>query len=90
MINNRIISSVFSNYGIDSVILVEDNNKLNFVISNMNSSISLDRWEYLENILKDITQRDVNIMPLNQVLSHLGSDYISKGVVIQWKTVMNY
>ena len=83
MINKEILSSVFFNYGIKKIILVEDNTRLNFVISNMDLELSLDRWEYLENILKDITKKDINIMPLNQVLKHLGSTYVSKGDVIQ-------
>jgi len=83
MINKEILSSVFSNYGIKKIVLVEDNNKLNFIISEMDLSISLDRWEYLENILKDITKKDINIMALNDVFKYLGTNYISKGVALQ-------
>ncbi len=82
MITTEGLKSIFSSYKIDSVVLVENTNELDFVISNMNSSISLNEWENLENILKDIYKKDVNIMSKNQCIKYLGNDFLSKGVVI--------
>lgn len=83
MINKEILSSVFESYKINNVIVVEENNNLNFVISNMSVSISLDRWQYLENILKDITGKNINLLTCCQVKNNLGLDYLKKGVVIR-------
>lgn len=82
MITTEGLKSIFNSYKIDSVVLVENTNELDFVISNMNSSISLNEWENLENILKDIYKKDVNIMSKNQCIKYLGNDFLSKGVVI--------
>ena len=85
MINTNILSSVFKNYGIHDITLVVENDTYNFIISNMTSTIAIDRWKYLEDILKDITKKKINLIPLNQALKYLGEDYINKGVEIKWK-----
>lgn len=82
MITNEGLKSIFNSYKINNVILVENANELNFVISNMNSNISLTEWENLENILKDIYKKNINIMTKNQCVKYLGNDFLSKGVVI--------
>ena len=90
MINENILSKIFEQNKINNVIMVEENNYLNFIISNMTSSLSLDKWEYLENILKDVTSKNINIITYNQALKNLGNDYIKKGVVIRWKMATNF
>ena len=82
MITNEGLKSIFNSYKINNVVLVENDNELNFVISNMNSNISLTEWENLENILKDIYKKNINIMTKNQCVKYLGNDFLSKGVVI--------
>ncbi len=82
MITNEGLKSIFNSYKINNVVLVENANELNFVISNMNSNISLTEWENLENILKDIYKKNINIMTKNQCVKYLGNDFLSKGVVI--------
>ena len=82
MITNECLKSIFNSYKINNVVLVENANELNFVISNMNSNISLTEWENLENILKDIYKKNINIMTKNQCVKYLGNDFLSKGVVI--------
>lgn len=83
MINTKVLSSVFDNYDIHNVILLPINNTYNFIISNMPSSISLERWEYLENILKELTKKEINIFAVDQAISHLGEEAIKKGSVIR-------
>ena len=83
MINKNILSSIFESYKINNVILVEDNEKLHFIISNMSSSFNLDRWEYLENILKDVTGKSINIITYNQAIKHFDTNYLDKGLVIR-------
>ena len=83
MINKNILSSIFDNYDIHSVKLVQDNNILNFIISQMPSSISLERWDYLENILKDVTGKTVNILPYNQAIKCFSEKLINEGLVIK-------
>ena len=82
MITNEGLKSIFNSYKINNVVLVENANELNFVISNMNSNISLTEWENLDNILKDIYKKNINIMTKNQCVKYLGNDFLSKGVVI--------
>ena len=82
MITNEGLKSIFNSYKINNVVLVENDNELNFVISNMNSNISLTEWENLENILKDIYKKNINIMTKNQCVKYLGNNFLSKGVVI--------
>lgn len=80
MINKNILNSVFDTYGINKVTLIEENNEYIFLISNMPSNINLDRWEYLENILKDITQKNVSILALNYAKKYIN---LEKGLVIK-------
>ena len=80
MINTNILSSVFKNYHFEKVQMIENSNLCVFLVSNMLTSISLERWEYLENILADITQKDVAIMPLDYAKKHLN---LKEGVVIK-------
>ena len=57
MINNAIIKSIFSNYCIEKVIFLEEENSNTFIICSMNESISLDRWNNLENVLTEYTKK---------------------------------
>jgi len=82
MINPDILSSVFKSHKIEKVILIEDDYKLNFIVSNMSTSFDIDKWEYLENILKDITHSNVNIIPFCQAVKYFDESYINKGMVI--------
>ena len=83
MINTKVLSSVFDNYDIHKVILLDIDNTYNFIISNMPSSISLEKWEYLENILQEITKKNINIFSLTQAINHFGNSIKSKGLVIK-------
>ena len=83
MINKNILSQVFDNYGINKVMLLEYNNSYNFLISEMNKELSLDRWEYLENILKDITKKNINLIPYSQAKKYFNDDINLKGEVIK-------
>ena len=83
MINEKVLSSVFGNYDIHNVILLPMDETYNFVISNMPSSISLERWKYLENILKDITKKEINLFAFSQAISHFGEETLKKGMVIK-------
>ena len=80
MIDNSVLSSVFDSYKIQNIVMVEQEGTYNFLISNMPTSISLDRWEYLENILRDITKKEIVIMPMSYAKKHLN---LEEGVVIK-------
>ena len=82
MINKSIIKSIFSNYHISKIIMIEEKNFYAFVIGKMNESISLDRWEQLENVLKDYTNKEISLIPYNQAYNQLGKKYLDKGVII--------
>ena len=83
MINKDIIKSIFINYHISKIIImIEENDFYAFVIGKMNESISLDRWEQLENVLKDYTNKEISLIPYNQAYNQLGKKYLDKGVII--------
>lgn len=86
---NNIFSTIFENYGIESVILIDTESKSNFIISNMKNDLSIERWDYLENILKDVMKKSINIIPYNQAIKCFGIKKIEEGEVIKWKMVMN-
>ena len=83
MINSSLLSSIFDNYGINKITVVEDNSALNFIISDMPSSISLERWEYLENILKEVTKKEIVFITKEQASSIFSGSTIKEGVVIK-------
>lgn len=82
MISIKGLQSVFSSYKINSVVLVENESSMDFIISNMENSISLDNWENLENVLKDIYKKNINLLTKEQCLKYLGKDFLNKGVTI--------
>ena len=84
MINKDIIKSIFSNYSIDKIIFINEEEFCSFIICSMNDNLSLERWENLENILKDYVNKEVSLLPLVQACNQLGKDYLKKGVIIQW------
>ncbi len=83
MIDEKIIKAIFSNYSIDEVIFIKESSFCSFIICSMNENISLDRWNNLENILKEYTSNEVSLLSLEQALKYLGNEYISKGVIIK-------
>ena len=80
MINTKFLISLFTTYKINKVILLEDKDTYNFIVSDMDRNLNLENWEYLENILKDVTEKDINILTYNQAIKHFD---VSKGVVIK-------
>ena len=78
MINTQIIASVFKNHGIEKIILIPSENKNVFLIQEMSSDISLNRWEHLENVLKDICQKDCDIMSFEYATKYIS---ITKGAI---------
>ena len=88
MINPEIFASVFKHHQINKVMLIEHNDCFNFLISDMSSSITLDRWEHLENILRDLTKKEINIIPYSQAIVFFNKEMLAKGVEVLWKTDM--
>lgn len=83
MIDRKIIKSIFSNYSVNEIIFIEESTFYTFIMCSMSKNISLDRWDNLENILKEYTSKDVCLIPIEQAKKHLGKEYISKGVIIK-------
>ena len=82
MINKDIIKSIFVNYHISKIIMIEEKDFYAFVIEKMSESIALDRWEQLENVLKDYTKKEISLIPYKQAYNQLGKKYLDKGVII--------
>lgn len=82
MITEKGLKSIFESYGIKHVKLVKNQNEYDFIISSMEKSISLDNWQNLENVLKDVLGKDIEIMTEPQAIKYLKSDYFSKEEII--------
>lgn len=82
MIKKDVLISIFNSFGIKKVWLKEENNFYNFIIGDMNVSFSLDRWCLLENYLKELLDKNINILSYPQVLANFSSSYIQESLVI--------
>ena len=80
MIKTEIFASVFKSHGIEKVLLVQAKNRNIFLIQEMSSSIPLNRWEHLENILKDICQSECDILSYDCASKYIN---IKNGVTIE-------
>jgi len=80
--NLNIIKSIFNNHSINKAIFIEERTFITYIIYDMSESLPLERWEHLEAILKEYTKKEVALLPYNQAITNLGSDYINKGVTI--------
>ena len=82
MIDTNLLKSIFDNHSIDKVILVDNNECLNFIINSMEENLELSRWENLENILKHVTKKEILLLSYPQAKQYLGQEYLNKGVII--------
>ena len=48
----------------------------------MTENLSLDRWNLLENVLRDLTNKKVNILTYTQAEKCLGNAYLNESKVI--------
>ena len=83
MINTNIFISIFKNYDINKVILLKDNETYNFIISEMPSSMDIERWDFLEHILFEATKQTCNILSFSQAVKLFGEEKLRKSVVIK-------
>ena len=83
MLNNEVILSIMKTYDIEKVRIKENSTNLDLIICEMNDSISLQRWNLLESVLKDLSQKKVNILTYHQAKRYLGDSYINESKVIQ-------
>lgn len=82
MYNTDMLCSIFKTYGINNVLIKENSDNIDFIISNMSENISLERWNYLEAILTDCAKKNITILTYNQALENLGSNYIQESKVL--------
>lgn len=83
MINKNILVSIFEKHQIDKVILKETEKSYDFIISEMNSSFNVAKWDYLEHVLEDILGKKINIIALPQATKYFGNQYIESGMIIR-------
>ena len=83
MSNKNILKSIFASYFIDKVLMIEETDTINFIIYSMNKSISLDRWENLENLLADFFKKNINLWTHPHATRYLDASYLNKGVTIE-------
>ena len=83
MLNNEVILSIMKTYDITKARVKESNDSFDLIICEMNDSISLQRWNLLESVLKDLSQKKVNILTYHQAKRYLGDSYINESKVIQ-------
>lgn len=82
MLDKDLIYSICQIYGVNKVGIKENKDSLDLIIFEMNNSISLEKWNYFENILRELTNKDICIMDVVQVRKHFGNEYLEKGLVI--------
>ena len=82
MLNNNFIKSVMKTYGIQKANITETETTVDIIIHKMNGSLSLEKWELMETVLKDVTNKKVNLIPHNQAARYLSDVNISKAKVI--------
>lgn len=88
MINTTILSSIFQSHNIDCVSYLKNEDDYIFLIQKMDSSLSLERWIHLENVLKDVTKSDISILSYDYAKKYID---ISKAMVIkQWTAILSY
>lgn len=80
MINTNLLVSIFEAHKVDSVYYLKDNEDFIFLIKKMDSSIPLERWEHLENVLKDVTKTNVSILSYDYAKMYIDT---SKAMVIK-------
>ncbi len=83
MINMAIIKSILSSHSITEAIFIEEKEFNSIIICSMKESLPLNRWNNLESILKEYTEKDVAILHLSQAKKYLGEKQLSKGVIIK-------
>lgn len=88
MIKAEALTSIFNAHGIEQALLIPTKNKNIFLIKDMSSDISLNRWEHLEHILKDIYQKECDIMSYEYASKYINIK--EEAIIIQWKTDILY
>lgn len=82
MLNNNFIKSVMKTYGIQKANIIETESTVDIIIHKMSGSLSLEKWELMETVLKDVTNKTINLIPHNQADRYLSDTNISKAKVI--------
>lgn len=80
MTDLNLLYSVFDKHSVDSVSYIKDGDTFIFLIKEMSNSISLERWEHLEQILKDILKVDISILSYEYAKNYIDT---SKAKVIK-------
>jgi hypothetical protein len=83
MINTEVIRDIFHAYSIKKVIFIEEESFNTFIICSMQEILPIERWNNLENVLSEYTNKKINLFPLLQANKYLDEEYINKGVIIQ-------
>lgn len=82
MLDIDVLKSIFTSNNISKFILIEEENVINFVICQMNDSLTFEKWNNLENILAYYTKKTISINSYPQAIKYLGNEYLNKGVII--------
>lgn len=82
MLNKDLINSICQIYGVNKVGIKEKDDTVDFIIFEMNKTISLEKWNYFENILQEFIDKEVCVIDAGQAKKYLGENYLKEGVVI--------
>ena len=82
MLNNKTLTSIMQTYGITKANIKENETTFDLIIDEMTENLSLDRWNLLENVLRDLTNKKVNILTYTQAEKCLGNAYLNESKVI--------
>lgn len=84
MLDKGLIKSIFNCYSIKKVIYIKQKDFISFIICSMQENISIEKWNNLENVLKETFNSEISLLPLSQALKILTRTQLDKGVVIEW------
>ena len=80
MINTSVLSQVFNYHTIKEAVMIEKSKEILFLIKEMDESIDLNRWEHLENILTDLTGKQIILLPYDYTSNYIKT---KEGVTIK-------
>ena len=79
IMNTALLHSIFKAHGIEKVSFIKTDDNYIFLLEEMNTSIPLQRWEHLENILMDVIKENISLLPIEQAKKYFDTN---KKVVI--------
>lgn len=79
----KLLSSLLQDFGISQAVLIENDDYFDILIKDMSSSLTLERWNYLENLIKILLKKEINFSSYNQAMTLIPLENFKKGVIVE-------